>query len=199
MRHGLSHILVIGIALLTVGAQPAGRPDKLKFKGSEGFSLKLKEDGLKVVDDKETELARIRVEENGNIKIKDAQDTVLGYVVGNDPRWNLKDARQEKTLFQLTREATGDLKLEDGAGALLCHIRSGDAHAEIEGTDGKGLFRVQTRNGKTSIRDSADKVVLTTDAAIEPQVAALFVLKDLTLAQRAAFWLAMEQSQKVEK
>ena len=199
MRYTLCHIVVIGIALLAIGAQPAARPDKLKFKGADGFSLKLKDDGLKVVDDKETELARIRVEEAGKIKIKDAQDTVLGYVTGKDPQWNLKDARQDKTLFQLTRQPNGDLKLEDGTGTLLCQIKKGDAHAEVADAGGQGLFRVQAKNGKTSIRDNTDKLVLTTDAAIELPVAALFVLKDLTLAQRAAFWLAMEQSQKLEK
>ncbi|MFI5378310.1 MAG: hypothetical protein ACHRHE_03305 [Tepidisphaerales bacterium] len=199
MKHGLLSILVIGIALLAIGAQPAARPDKLKFKGAEGFSLKLKDDGLKVVDDQDTELARIRVEESGKVKIKDAQDAVLGYVTGKDPQWHLKDAARSKTLFQLTRQPNGDMKLEDGAGTLLCSVKKGDAHAEVADAGGKGLFRVQAKNGKTSIRDDADKVVLTTDAAIEPQVAALFVLKDLTLAQRAAFWLAMEQSQKLEK
>ncbi len=199
MRTRLVQIVIVGIALLAIGAQPAVRPDKLKFKGAEGFSLKIKDDGLKVVDDKETELARVRVEENGKIKIKDAQDAVLGYVTGKDPQWTLKDAKQTKTMFRLTRQANGDMQLTDDAGDVLYRIVKGDAHAEVADADGKAMFRVQTKNGKTAIHDGTDKVVLTTDAAIEPQVAAIFVLKDMTLPQRAAFWLAMEQSQKLEK
>ena len=79
---------------------------KVKFKemgGSTYFTLKFYEDGLKMLDKKENEIARITKRED-KYKIKDSNDQVLGYVTGKNTKFKIKNSYQESTLFIFQRQ-----------------------------------------------------------------------------------------------
>lgn len=172
---------------------------KIKFKAADparSFSIKVREDGAKLVDGAENELARIRIEPDGRIKVKDAADKPLATVTGAAPQWHLKDAESGQVLFQLVRQDDGDLKLEDGAGRLLYRIKKRDYGAEVETPDDQSLFKSKLKSGGLSIRDAADQTVLSSNDATDPQAAALLVVTDLTLPQRAGLWYVLEHPTK---
>lgn len=167
---------------------------KLKFKAADAagsFALKVREDGAKLVDAEEHELARLRVEADGRVKFRDAADNALGSVHGAAPQWHLKDA-SGAVVFQLVRQDDGDLKVQDGGGALLFRVKVRDYGAEIETPDDRSLFKAKRKDGGLSIRDAADTTVLRSNDQGDAQAAALLVLPGLTLPQRVALWYVVE-------
>jgi hypothetical protein len=176
----------------------ASSTGKIKFKkpgGATAFSLKLKDDGLKLVDANEKELARITHSESDKYKFKDAADKTLGYVTGAAPKFKIKDAAQEKTLFIFQRQEGGDWKLEDGDENLICKIGKRDYGWKIEDDTEKELAKVKTDGGRTSIRDSSDQTLFYTNDAITPLAAVPFGLAQLSQPQQAAQSAALKQVQ----
>lgn len=161
----------------------------LKFKqgsGAEAFSLKLKADGAKLVDPASAELARLTVDDGKKVKIKDAQDKPLGYVVKNGDHWKVENASQSKTLYVLRRQADGDYKLEDGQDQPIYRIKARDYGYEIETPDKQSLYKVKVKEGKTSLRNAKDETVLSTKDAIAPMAFVAFGFEVLTPEQQAA-------------
>ncbi|MCA9175820.1 MAG: hypothetical protein KDB14_15145 [Planctomycetales bacterium] len=146
-------------------------PEKVKVKSGDGktrYSIKWRTDGAKLVDAEERELARYTTSEH-KLKVKDPEDKVLGYIVGNarEGRVKVEGPDQETELFKLIRQEDGDWKLEDNADKLLIRIKKRDYGYELEAPDDKSLSKVKPRNGKTSLRDPADKTVLYTQSPID--------------------------------
>ncbi|MBD0268523.1 MAG: hypothetical protein ICV77_09545 [Cyanobacteria bacterium Co-bin8] len=163
--------------------------ETLKFKqgsGAEAFSLKLKPDGAKLVNPGEAELARLTVDDAQKVKIKNAQDKPLGYVVKNGDHWKVENAEQSKTLYVLRRQADGDYKLEDGQDQPVYRIKVRDYGYEIETPDKQSLYKIKVKEGKTSLRNAADETVLSTKDAIAPIAFAAFGFEVLTPEQQAA-------------
>ena len=85
----------------TSGETPSGETvavkESVKFKqdgGQERFTLKYKSDGAKLEEASGAEIARLKIDATQKVKIKDAQDTVLGYVVPTTGAWKLENAEQ---------------------------------------------------------------------------------------------------------
>lgn len=141
-----------------------GISSKLKFKGADGevsFSVKPESDGAKLVDADEKEIARFTVDQN-KLKIKDAADVVLGYVVVVDGHFKIKNAEQTEELFKLQMQSDGDWKLEDGGGKLIYKIKKRDYGFEIEDDNDNSLSKAKLKSGKTSLRNTAEETVLYT-------------------------------------
>lgn len=99
---------------------------KLKYKTSDGdvaFSLKPEDDGAKLVDAEEREVARFNLS-GAKLKIKGPDDEVLGYVIASNGKFKIEDADQENVLWKLQRQSDGDWKLEDGKDHLICKIKA---------------------------------------------------------------------------
>lgn len=176
---------------------PAATLATLKFKqgdGAEAFSLKLKADGAKLVDPADAELARLTVDGSQKVKIKNAQDQTLGYVVKTGDHWKLENADQTQELFILRRQADGDYKLEDGQDAEIYRIKARDYGYEIETPDKQSLYKVKVKDGKTSLRNAQDETVLSTKDAIAPIAVAPFGFDVLTPEQQAALAYAVNLS-----
>jgi len=142
---------------------------KLKFKGADGevsFSVKPEADGAKLVDAKEQEIARFTVAQN-KLKVKDAADTVLGYVVVVDDHFKIKNADQTQELYKLHAQADGDWKLEDGGGKMIYKIKKREYGFEIEDGQDNSLSKVKLNSGKTSLRNTAEETVLYTKDDID--------------------------------
>ena len=148
--------------------KPEPRADKLKFKDQSGktaFSLKLKDDGAKLVDGDEKELARYT--RSGNkLKIKDPADKVLAYVVIADEKLRLESADQQTELYSLRKQAEGGWKLEDPTGTRLYTIKPRDYGAEVEEAAKNSLYKAKVTGSKSSLRDAKDKTVFHTDQAV---------------------------------
>ena len=124
--------------------------------GKLAFSIKPEDDGAKLVDASEHEIARYNLK-GDKLKVKDSADRVLGYITGSHGKYHVKDPEQKTVLFELQRQADGDWKLEDGREKLIYKIKKREYGFEIEDAQEKGLGKVKTREGKVSLRDAADK------------------------------------------
>ncbi|MCA9139813.1 MAG: hypothetical protein KDB00_23735 [Planctomycetales bacterium] len=141
-----------------------GLKEKIKFKTDDGktaFSIKPQDDGAKLVDADEQEIARFNVDGN-KLKIKDPNDVVLGYIVASDGRYKVKNAQQDVELWELQRQDDGDWKLKDGQETLIYKIKARDYGFEIEDAKDVSRFKAKLKDGKTSLRDASEKTVYST-------------------------------------
>ena len=171
--------------------------DKIKFKkpgGATAFSLKMMDNGLKLVDDSENEIARITISNSGKYKAKDSADEVLAYVTGNAPKFQIKNAAQDETLFNFQQQPDGDWKLESGDETLLCKIGKRDYGWKIEDANEKALGKVKADSGRTTVRDGDEKDLFYTNDSISSLAAVPFVLTQLSQAQAAALSAALSKA-----
>lgn len=174
---------------------PHARLETIKFKqesGAEAFTMKLLEDGAKLIDPSEKELARYKQDETRKIKIKNAEDKVLGYIVPEADYWKIKDAQQTQELYVLRHQDGQDYKLENGENQLIYHIRVRNYGYEIEAPGKQSLYKVKLRDGKISLRDASDRTILATRAKVLPIVVACFGMDALSREQQAGLAYAIE-------
>lgn len=171
--------------------------ETIKFKqdgGKEAFSLKPEANGVKLVDGNDKELARLTVDSKQKVKIKNADDRVLGYVVTNNNGWKIEDAEQTKELYILRRQADGDYKLENGADQEIYRIKMREYGFEIESSTKQSLYKVKVKDGKISLRDKSEQTILYTKSQLTPTAIACFGFDVLTSEQQAALAYAVNLS-----
>lgn len=171
--------------------------DSLKFErdnGAEAFALKPKENGAKFVDGSGKELARLTVEENQKVKIKDAADKVLGYVVSKAGYWKIENANQTQELYILRRQDDGGYKLEDGANKQIYRIKVRDYGFEIETPQKKSFYKVKVKQGKISLRNASEQTVFSIKSKFLPIAVACFGFDVLSREQQAALAYAVNLS-----
>ena len=138
-----------------------GLTDKVKFKsGAETtvFSLKPMDDGAKLVDANEREIARYNLSES-KLKIKGPNDKVLGYITASGSDFKVKNAEQDVELWKLQQQDDGEWKLEDGNDKIIYKIKMREYGYEIEDNADNSLYKVKFKDGKTSLRDQEEKTV----------------------------------------
>ncbi|MBW4618309.1 MAG: hypothetical protein KME17_02845 [Cyanosarcina radialis HA8281-LM2] len=174
----------------TTGSNPTNvNTDKIEFKlenGSAAFAIKPKADGAKLVNANNQELARFNLDEKQKLKIKDAGDRVLGFIVTQNDYWKIENASQTQELYILRRQSDGDYKLEDGSDRQIYRIKQRDYGFEIETPTKQSLYKIKVKDGKTSLRDASDKTVLYIKTELTPIAIACFGFDVLTQEQKAA-------------
>lgn len=181
----------------TTNKPSASASESIKFKqenGTEAFVLKLMPDGAKLVDATNKELARLNVDSQQKIKIKNAADQVLGYVVPENDYWKLKNADQSQELYVMRRQADGDYKLETGTNQPIYRIKARDYGFEIETPEKQSLYKVKVKEGKVSLRNANDQTVLSTKSNLAPIAIAPFGFDQLSREQQAALAYALNQA-----
>lgn len=180
-----------------VASTPPGnlqnQTDKIKFKtetDSELFSLKLQTDGAKLVDAKNNEIVKIKSEQLGKVKIKNASDKVLGYVVTDKGNWKLENSEQNKALYILKLQNDGNYKLEDSANKEIYQINATNNDLLIQANN-QLVYKVKIKEQKTSLRDASGKTVFSTKSNITPIAFACFGFDVLTREQQAALAYAV--------
>lgn len=170
------------------GEEAPGGFGKLKFKDAddrERFSLKAREDGAKLVDGEDRELARYKWK-GASLKVSGPDDAVLGHIVGSaGGALTVRDAAQTQILFTLARQGTG-WRLNDGKGELLYLVSPDDDGARIQDGSGAGVAHVKVREGKVSVRDMEGRTLLATKSLIRPDAAAVLAFEKLGLPMRGA-------------
>ena len=139
-------------------------PEKVKFKhgsGETAWSIKRKDDGAKLVDATEQELARMTVD-GRKLKVKDPQDVVLGWISKNETKYRILGPDSETRLFQLQRQEDGDWKLEDPQGQLICKFKKREYGYEAEGPAEQSLFKAKLDGDKRSLRNVSEETILYT-------------------------------------
>jgi hypothetical protein len=183
-------------------AQPAtgsvaAQNQTIQFKlgdGSAAFSINPKADGAKLVDGKGKELARFKSSDRQKIKIKDAADHSLGFIVTESGYWKIKNTDQTERLYSLRLQKDGSYKLEDGANQQLYHIKVRDYGLEIETLEKHSLYKVKLKDGKTYLYNAQDKTVVYTEETVPLMTVACFGLDGLGREQQAALAYAVNLS-----
>ena len=181
----------------TASDPSAASTENVKFKlegGDEAFSLKFKADGAKLEDAGGAELARLNIDATQKVKIKDANDNTLGYVVTQAGYWKVENAEQTQELFVLRRQADGDYKLETGADQSVYRIKVRDYGFEIETPQKQSLYKVKLKGEKLSLRDANENTVLYTKSKFLPIALACFGFDQLSREQQAALAYAVNAS-----
>ncbi|MCG6137786.1 MAG: hypothetical protein MET45_24650 [Nostoc sp. LLA-1] len=169
-------------------------PEKIKFKtefGADLFSLKQQTNEAKLVDGNEQELAKMREEEPGKLKIKNASDKVLGYVIREKGLWTIKNPEQTQSLYILKRHNAQKYTLEDTTKKEIYQIKTQNDRWEINTPQQNLLYQVRIRDGKTSLRNASANTVFSTKSEIAPIAFACFGLDILTREQQAALAYAV--------
>ncbi|WP_341529022.1 hypothetical protein WKK05_06810 [Nostoc sp. UHCC 0302] len=170
--------------------------DKIKFKtdgGSDLYALKPQADGTKLVDGNDKELARIKVDKPGRIKIKNASDKVLGYVVTAKGEWKL-ESDKNKELYVLKRENDGNYKLQYFGNKEIYRIQTRNNGLEIGTPDNKLVYTVRVKEGKTSLINPNSKTTLYTKFEISPIAFSCLGFDILSREQRAALAYAVNST-----
>ncbi len=138
-------------------------PAKIKIKsgdGSTAFAIKRKDDGAKVVRGEEAEWLRLTRTKPDKLKVKDASDTVLGYITGSPDALKIKNAAQDTVWFKLSRQPDGDYKLKDGQDQSRLTIKKRDYGYEVE--NASGYCKAKRKGDKLSLRNQAEETVYST-------------------------------------
>lgn len=161
---------------------------KLKFKDAddhERFSLKPKEDGAKLVDGEDRELARLKWK-GASLKVSSPEDVALGYVMGSaGGAFVVRDGAQRQVLYTLARQGTG-WKLTDAKGELFYTVSQDGDGARIQDASGAEVARVKVREGKVSLKDPGGKTLLATKALVNADAAACLAFEKMDLSFRVA-------------
>jgi hypothetical protein len=164
--------LSASVSLSNVAGAADGKQEiaagKIKFRDHAGttvLSLKPKDDGAKLVDGDEKELARYSAS-GKKTKIKDADDRVLGYIVVSSDSIQLESADQKRVVCQLQSQTGGGWKIHDAEEKHVETIETREHEAEVKNHAGKTLGKIKVKGGKTELRDSADTVVYLTQESI---------------------------------
>lgn len=172
----------------------ASNSEKIQFKlaaGQDIFALKPQANGAKLVDGNNQEIARLTVDPQQKVKIKNPADQAIGYVTQGNNAWKIKDASQKQDLYILRRQADGDYKLESGNDRQVYRIKQRDYGLEIETPAKQSLYKIRSKDGKLSLRNAAGETVLYTKAKVAPIVLACFGLDELSSPQKAALAYAV--------
>ncbi|MFP2930588.1 hypothetical protein ACLESO_36400 [Pyxidicoccus sp. 3LG] len=169
---------------------------KLKFKDAddrERFSLKPKDDGAKLVDGEDRELARYKWK-GVSLKVSGPDDAVLGYVVGSaGGALTVRDAEQRQILFTFARTGPG-WRLNDVKGVLLYTVTPDAEGASIQDAAGAEVARVKVREGKVSVRDAGGRTLLATKSLVRADAAATLAFEKLDLPLRVALLFHLQSS-----
>ncbi|BAY25050.1 hypothetical protein NIES2100_48500 [Calothrix sp. NIES-2100] len=177
-----------------VATNVAATQGKIQFKtegGTELFALKQEADGAKLVDGKNQELARIKADKSGKIKIKNAAEKVLGYVVNENGEWKLKDANQSQDLYIFRTQNNGGYTLEDAAKKEVYRIQATKDGFEIATPDNKSVYQVKVKEGKISLRKTPTKTIFSTKSQLSPIAFTCFGFDVLTREQQAGLAYAV--------
>ncbi|MEA5582954.1 hypothetical protein VB620_16590 [Nodularia harveyana UHCC-0300] len=185
---------IISPTLATTNNNLVVQTTKIKFKTESGkdlFSLKQKDNGIKLVDSNEQELARIRENTPGIMKIKNASEQVLGYLIREKGQWKLENPSRNLGLYTLKRHNNIHYTLEDAANKTIYEIKIQKGSWEINTADKNLVYQVNIKDGKTSLINSSATAIFYTKSAISPIAFACFGFDVLTREQQAALAYAV--------
>ena len=164
--------------------QPDGRPQ---------FSLQFKSTGGKLTDSAGKVIANLILQSGGAVRLTDASNQTVGYIVQTGDAWEIQGPKQTKPLFTFRREANGNAALLRNDGSVVYQLTATDSGYTVT-ADKTAQYTVDTHKGNGQIQTDEGQTVVATDSAIAPAALASFGFAKLTPTQQAglAYALASE-------
>lgn len=166
--------------------------EKLKIEGRQAFSIKPKDDGAKLVDDGDKELARYKTEKSG-FRIKGPDDAAIAEIeVKGD---EVRVVRGGATIYELKRYPDGDFKLKDASKAELFHVKKKDGAAfEVEDAKGARVAKVDVNAaGKTKVKDATGAEIWVAKDRVSATALACLAFDGVDLPIRVGLLLAVDR------
>ncbi len=178
--------------------QPAGafsniRTQKITFRqpgGATEFSLQFKSSGGKLLDPTGKVIASLILQSDGSIKLTDAMNNPVGYVVRTDDTLQVESPKRTKTLFSYVEQTNGDALLTRSDGSTVYRLKANDAGYVVE-SEKSTLYTVLTSKGRGQMQTGDGETVMMTDSEILPSAIAIFGFDKLTQAQQAGLAYAL--------
>ena len=174
-------------------SKPSNQSQQITFRqpdGSAQFSLQFKSTGGKLTDAKGKVIANLILESDGEIKLTDASNQTVGYVVRTDDAWEIQGPKQTKPLFTFRRETNGDAILLRSDGSPVYQLKATDSGYTV--VSGKATeYTVTTHKGTGQLQTEDGQTVIAADSAIAPAALASFGFAKLTQAQQAGLAYAL--------
>ncbi len=178
-----------------------GLQGTVKFKedgGRERFSLKPKDNGAKLVDADDREIARLKWK-GAALKVSGPDDVALGYVVGSaGGALTVRDGEQQQVLYTLARQGAG-WRLNDMKGQLLYSMWPEEEGARIQDGAGADVGRVKIREGKVSLRDAEGRTRLSTRSLLDAEAVACLAFEAMDLPLRVALLFHLQAPPSMER
>jgi hypothetical protein len=165
---------------------------KIKLKGPQELELKPKDDGAKLVDASDNEIARYK-DKGDKLKVKGPNDEALGYVSGDAGHLKVKGPDGETLLFELKKQDDGDYKLKDGAKNDLYKVKAKDYGLKIEDASDNEIAKVKVKGDKVDVRNASDATLFETKDGISPVAAACLAFEQIPLPLRVGLALAVQR------
>lgn len=168
-------------------------PAKLQIEGRQVLSIKPKDDGAKLVDGSEKELARYKTEKDG-FRIKGADDAPIAAIeVKGD---EIRVVKGGTPIYELKRYPDGDWKLKDAQKAELFHVKKKDGAAfEVEDAKGARVVKVDVNAaGKTKAKDAAGTEIWVAKDPIAAPALACLAFDGVDLPIRVGLLLAVSRA-----
>lgn len=177
------------------------RTQKITFRqpgGEPEFSLQFKSSGGKLLDSAGKVIANLILESDGGIKLTDANNNPVGYVIRSENTIQIEGPKRTKTLFSYVQESNGDALLTRNNGSTVYRLKATDAGYDVE-SDKTALYTVIASKGRGQMQTSEGETVMMTDSEILPsamaqpllQSLAIFGFDKLTQAQQAGLAYAL--------
>ena len=168
--------------------------ERVKFQkgnNSEAFTLKPKENGIKLEGAQGQALSNIKVDANGKITIETSAGFILGHVSGNSSYWQIEDGEQTRVLYFLRKQVGNNYQLESANNQQLYNIESRDYGFEIKTAKGEPVYQVKIEDDRTVLLDRDNNIVLKTQSSLSPLAIACYGLNALDRHQQTALAYAV--------
>ncbi len=193
-------IIIAVFALAACSLCCAGKPGDTPSKrssfvldgpgGDRAFVLVTNGDVVVVEDGHNKRLASLRWEPAG-VTIADGSGRDRGRVVTVEAGTYRVLTTSGSTLFELSYEPDGDMKLTDGDGRSLYEIKRRDYGYKLLDASGGVAARVRSRSGKLSVRDANGTTFLSTRDPIPLQSLVALMLEEIPLEYAAGLAVAL--------
>lgn len=196
-RHGIGVTLfAFGASFLACAPTPVAPPSGARSYvldstgGERALVLQLNGDSVVVEDGHRTRLASLRWTPDG-IEVEDRNGRHRGRVVKVGTRTFRVLAVSGATLFELTTEPDGDMKLSDADARRIYEIKRRDYGYKLLDAHGEVAARVRSRLGKLSVRDANGVPFLSTRDPIPLRSLVALVLEQIPLEYAAGLAVAI--------
>lgn len=166
---------------------------KITFREADGrpqFSLQFKPTGGKLIDRSDKVIANLILESDGAIKLTDASNQTVGYVVQSNDTWQIQSPKRAKPLFVFRHEADGKAVLARNDGSAVYELKAHNGGYQVE-SDKRDRYTVTTSKGIGQLQSETGQTMIATDSAISPAALASFGFTKLTEAQQAGLAYAL--------
>ena len=173
--------------------------EKVKFQtanGSKAFTLKPRDNGIKLEGAQGQPLSNIKVDANGKIIIETSAGFILGHVSGNSSYWQIEDGEQTRVLYFLRKQVGNNYQLESANNRQLYNIESRDYGLEIKTAKGQSVYQIKVEDDRTVLLDRNNNVVLKTQSSLSPLAVACYGLDALDRYQQTALAYAISLMKK---